>query len=103
MFDTRHGTVESFWEQTQLNYNVRLLQIPVHDITFRFNHTRAAGEPPPRMDSDFVHYCGPGHGEGPRVGQIADDIRLFADQRNDWRQIPADVLAAMNSLEQDRL
>lgn len=80
VFDFRHGAYVAFFEQTQLNYNVRKLGLPMFDITFRFNHVEAAGGD--RLSSHFIHYAGPGHGLEPKPAQIARDAALLAHRRD---------------------
>lgn len=103
-FDLRHGTVVSFWEQTQLNYNVQLLRFPLFDITYRFNHVKAAGYSENRSDSHFIHYAGPGHHDAgedstfpPRITQIALDLVQFANNRDGWN-LPPTVMNAVREL-----
>lgn len=98
IFDTALGTEISFWEQTQLNYNVRTLSIPLFDIGYPFNHVQAAGEPPRRMDSYFIHYAGPGHRMGPKPVQIAEDLLCFAQERDDWWQEVVKILPAITKV-----
>jgi len=49
-------------EQTLLNYRVRKYGYEVHELDFRFNHTRIFSEPwngsPSRLDSFIIHYAG---------------------------------------------
>lgn len=80
VFDLRHGSYVSFYEQTQLNYNVRKLGVPIRDITFRFNHVEAAGGE--RLTSYFIHYAGPGHGAGSKPAQVARDAATLLANRS---------------------
>lgn len=78
IFDLSHGMFEGFYEQTQLNYNVRKLSIDVFDIGFRFNHTTAPRVPEERFGSYIIYYTGPGHMPGlPKDRQVRKDIRTI--------------------------
>ena len=74
LFNFDHGTFEGFYEQTQLNYNLQKLQIPLYDITYKFNHVELIGVPISKRSTFFIHYAGPGHGQGPKHYQIAKDF-----------------------------
>jgi lipopolysaccharide biosynthesis glycosyltransferase len=70
LFDLSHGSFTGFFEQTQLNYNLQKLNLPVFDLTYRYNHVEAAGISISEGSSYFIHYAGPGHGSGSKYNQI---------------------------------
>jgi hypothetical protein len=75
MFDFKLGCFNGFYEQTQLNYNLQKLKLPFFDIGFQYNHVQLIGEPISKGTSYFIHYAGPGHGDGPRHIQIAEQFK----------------------------
>lgn len=75
LFDLSHGSFTGFYEQTQLNYNLQKLNLPVFDITYRYNHVEAVGIPISGGSSYFIHYAGPGHGSGSKYHQIRSDFQ----------------------------
>lgn len=82
LFDLSHGCFNGFYEQTQINYNLKKLKLPFFDIGFQYNHVELIGEPIAKKTSYFIHYAGPGHGVGPRHEQIAKDFKELFDNRS---------------------
>jgi hypothetical protein len=66
---------EFFFDQTQLNYQVQKLGLPIFDIGYRFNHTTAPKNSDERFESYIIHYPGRGHRAGSKLEQIRFDLR----------------------------
>jgi lipopolysaccharide biosynthesis glycosyltransferase len=54
-------------DQTVLNYIVQKHQIPISDLTYRFNHTNARGHSTDRFSSYMIHYAGSSHRKSKRL------------------------------------
>ncbi|PTB98359.1 hypothetical protein C9993_08010 [Marinobacter sp. Z-F4-2] len=65
-------------DQPFINHRSNLLELEVHDLGHRFNHTRAIPETSTRFNSYFIHYSGPsGHRYGERIEQIRKDSNVL--------------------------
>jgi len=83
IFNIKKIIVKSFnyMEQTQLNYNVQKLKIPICDIGYKFNHMGVCGKSNERFDSYIIHYAGKHHEDKPRIETIKKDIK-FIESKN---------------------
>ncbi|MDQ2076178.1 glycosyltransferase [Marinimicrobium sp. ABcell2] len=68
-------------DQPFINHRINALGLKVHDLGYRFNHTRVIPETHTRFRSYFIHYAGPsGHRYGERIDQIAKDSEVFGSK-----------------------
>lgn len=54
-------------DQPVFNYIVQKFQIPITDLTYRFNHTNARGGSSDRFASHIIHYAGTSHRDTKRL------------------------------------
>jgi hypothetical protein len=54
-------------DQPVFNYIVQKFQIPITDLTYRFNHTNARGGSSDRFASHIIHYAGTSHRDPKRL------------------------------------
>lgn len=82
VFSMSHGAyVDVDFEQTQINFNVRKLGIPVTDLTYLLNHTASAGPDANanKIISGILHYAAKGHCRPglDLVAQAQDDLTVM--------------------------
>lgn len=66
-----------YYDQNILNYRTRQLGFAVHDMGYRWNHTRGVGRSAQRFNSYIIHYAGRGHRQGNRLRQIKVDAAIL--------------------------
>ncbi|MFM7264391.1 MAG: glycosyltransferase [Cyanobium sp.] len=71
-------------DQPVLNYTAQKYQIPLVDLTYKFNHTNARGSSADRFASHIIHYAGTSHRE---------ESRLFATSKLTKMKIDAAIMA----------
>jgi len=54
-------------DQPVFNYIVQKFQIPITDLTYRYNHTNARGGSTDRFASHIIHYAGTSHRDAKRL------------------------------------
>lgn len=83
MFELQRKYIVDLREQTQLNYNSKLLGFWVHDIGIRFNKMDFIN-PNERFESYIIHYAGKGytsvfHNIDLKIGRIKGDLQILED------------------------
>ena len=68
-------------DQPVLNYIVQREKIPIHDITYRFNHTNARGPSPDRFSSHIIHYAGTSHRQETRLIRTSKLTKMSLDAK----------------------
>lgn len=68
-------------DQPVFNYIVQKFQIPITDLSYRFNHTNARGSSTDRFASHIIHYAGTSHRSEKRLIPTSKLTKMRIDSR----------------------